>query len=121
MPHHFIRIILLLICFTIPAAPLTLVYAQTNDPIILGQSCALSGPAKDLGIEMRSGLLAAFALINDQGGVRGRDIHLLSLDDGYEPDKAVKNTLKLIKEDEVFLLIGEIGTPTSKAVVPIIE
>ena len=90
-------------------------------PIILGQSCALSGPAKNLGLEMRAGLLAAFAHINDLGGIKGRDIRLLSLDDGYEPDKAVRNTLELINEDDVFLLIGEVGTPTSKAVVPIIE
>lgn len=104
---------------------LTLIHlssAQADDsPIILGQSCALSGPAKNLGLEMRAGLLAAFAHINDLGGIKGRDIHLISLDDGYEPDKAVRNTLRLITEDDVFLLIGEVGTPTSKAVIPIIE
>jgi len=94
---------------------------QENGPIILGQSCALSGPAKNLGLEMRAGLLAAFAFINDLGGIGGRQVHLISLDDGYEPDKAVKNTIRLIREDDVFLLIGEVGTPTSKAVIPIIE
>lgn len=90
-------------------------------PIILGQSCALTGPAKNLGIEMRAGLLAAFAHINDGGGINGRNIHLISLDDGYEPDKAIQNTRKLINDDDVFLLIGEVGTPTSKAVIPIAE
>jgi len=90
-------------------------------PIILGQSCALTGSAKNLAIEMRAGLLAAFAHINDLGGIKGREIHLISLDDGYEPDQAVRNTIRLISEDQVFLLIGEIGTPTSKAVIPIIE
>ena len=94
---------------------------QEQAPIILGQSCALTGPAKDLGNEMRAGLLASFGLINDNGGINGRNIHLISLDDGYEPDKAVKNTLQLINEDEAFLLIGEVGTPTSKAVIPIVE
>lgn len=92
-----------------------------ESPILLGQSCALTGPAKNLGIEMRAGLLAAFAQINDSGGINGRDIHLISLDDGYEPDKAVQNTRQLINEDDVFMLIGEVGTPTSEAVVPIIE
>ena len=95
--------------------------AICKPPIILGQSCALSGPAKDLGTEMRAGLLASFAYINDNGGVSGREIHLISLDDGYEPDKAVRNTVKLITEEDAFLLIGEVGTPTSKAVIPIIE
>ncbi len=89
--------------------------------LLLGQSCALSGPAKNLGLEMRAGLQAAIATINDKGGVKGRTIRLRSMDDGYEPDKAISNTLKLIQEDQVFLLIGEVGTPTSKAVIPIIN
>lgn len=70
---------------------------------------------------MRAGLQAAIANINDTGGVKGRDILLRSMDDGYEPDRAIKNTLQLIQDDQVFLLIGEVGTPTSKAIVPIIE
>jgi len=90
-------------------------------PVILGQSCALSGPAKDLGLEMRSGLLAALAKINDEGGIKGRDVILLSKDDGYEPDRAVKNTLDFINTDEVFMLIGQVGTPTSSAVLPLVE
>jgi ABC-type branched-subunit amino acid transport system substrate-binding protein len=94
--------------------------AETS-PIILGQSCALSGPAKDLGLEMRAGLSAAFARINDEGGIKGRDIILLSRDDGYEPDRAVKNTLDFINVENVFMLIGEVGTPTSNAVLPLIE
>ncbi len=102
-------------------APFPATAQSSKSPIILGQSCALTGPAKNLGLEMRAGLLAAFAYINDLGGIKGRDIHLISLDDGYEPDKAVRNTLRLITEDDVFLLIGEVGTPTSKAVIPIIE
>ncbi|PHR27121.1 MAG: leucine/isoleucine/valine-binding protein [Desulfotalea sp.] len=89
-------------------------------PLLLGQSCALSGPAQNLGLEMRSGLLAAFAEVNDRGGIHGREIILLSRDDGYEPDKAVRNTNAFIYEDQVFALIGAVGTPTSKAVEPIV-
>jgi branched-chain amino acid transport system substrate-binding protein len=96
-------------------------HAQQHPPIVLGQSCALSGPAKDLGLEMRAGLLAAFSRINDNGGVHGRPIRLISKDDGYEPDKALFNTRQLIVDDQVFLLIGAVGTPTTKAVIPIIE
>lgn len=70
---------------------------------------------------MRAGLQAAIAEINDKGGVKGRTIQLRSKDDGYEPDKAIKNTLELIQDDQVFLLIGEVGTPTSKAVLPLID
>ncbi|NOR26637.1 MAG: ABC transporter substrate-binding protein, partial [Desulforhopalus sp.] len=71
----------------VSGAPLSL-----ERPIVLGQSCALSGPAQDLGLEMRAGLLAAFSSINDNGGIHGREIILLSRDDGYEPDEAVRNT-----------------------------
>lgn len=90
-------------------------------PIVLGQSCALTGPAKDLGLELRGGLLAAFSKVNEEGGVNGREILLLSKDDGYEPDRAIRNTLELINDNHVFMLIGEVGTPTSKAVIPLIE
>ncbi len=94
---------------------------QRSGVLLLGQSCALSGPAKNLGLEMRAGLQAAIAEINDAGGIKGQTIRLRSMDDGYEPDRAISNTLELIQNDQVFLLIGEVGTPTSKAVVPIIE
>lgn len=90
-------------------------------PIVVGQSSALSGPAENLGLEMRAGLVAAFSLFNDSDGVSGREIILLSLDDGYEPDKAVKNTTSLIYDHQVFALIGAVGTPTSKAVAPIVS
>ncbi len=90
-------------------------------PIVLGQSCALTGPAKNLGREMRAGLLAAFSRLNDGGGIHGREIILVSRDDGYEPDKAVKNTKELIYDDQVFALIGAVGTPTSKAVAHIVS
>jgi branched-chain amino acid transport system substrate-binding protein len=105
----------LLLCLALIAT------ASRGEPIILGQSCALSGPAENLGLEMRAGLLAAFSKINDEGGVNGRDIVLISRDDGYEPDRAIRNTRNLIQEENVFMLIGEVGTPTSEAVVPLIE
>lgn len=122
----FLRLLLsaplsLLLLLALAISPRPALARQENGPIILGQSCALSGPAKNLGLEMRAGLLAAFAFINDLGGISGRQVHLISLDDGYEPDQAVKNTIRLIDDDDVFLLIGEVGTPTSKAVIPIIE
>lgn len=100
---------------------MAMVVRAAGEPIVLGQSCALTGPAKNLGLEMRAGLLAAFSRINDRGGVKGRDILLQSMDDGYEPDRAVENTRFFIEQEDVFMMIGEVGTPTSKAVVPIIE
>jgi ABC-type branched-subunit amino acid transport system substrate-binding protein len=93
----------------------------TTSEIVLGQSCALTGPAQALGKGMEAGLNAYFARVNAEGGINGRNIRLISKDDGYEPDRAIANTRELIEKDKVFLLIGEVGTPTSQAVVPIAE
>jgi ABC-type branched-subunit amino acid transport system substrate-binding protein len=90
----------------------------TSNSILLGQSAAFTGPASELGTEMRAGAMAYFQWVNAQGGVNGRKIELKSLDDGYEGDRAAANTKKLI-EDGVFLLFGYVGTPTSNASKPI--
>ncbi len=90
-----------------------------HDRLVLGQSAAFDGPAQALGLGMREGLLAAFNEANETGGVHGRKIELITYDDGYEPDRAMENTRKLINEDKVFALIGAVGTPTSKATQPI--
>jgi ABC-type branched-subunit amino acid transport system substrate-binding protein len=68
---------------------------------------------------MREGIVAAFEEANAAGGVNGRLVELISYDDGYEPEKAIENTYRLIKDDQVFALIGEVGTPTSNAAQPI--
>lgn len=90
-----------------------------DDRIVLGQSAAFGGPASALGLGMRQGLQAAFAEVNRNGGIHGRRIELLTLDDGYEPNRAIENTRRLIEHDRVFALIGAVGTPTSKASQPI--
>ncbi len=87
--------------------------------VLFGQSAALSGPAAALGQGMRLGIQAAFAEINRGGGVHGRRLELVSLDDGYEPEAALQNTRRLLQDEEVFALIGPVGTPTSRAVEPV--
>jgi ABC-type branched-subunit amino acid transport system substrate-binding protein len=90
-----------------------------DDRLVFGQSAAFEGPAAALGLGMREGILAAFNEANQNGGVNGRKLQLKSYNDGYEPEKAIANTTRLINDDKVFALIGEVGTPTSKAVQPI--
>ncbi len=90
-----------------------------DDRILFGQSAAFEGPAKALGQGMRLGIRAAFAEVAARGGIGGRRLELVSYDDGYEPEKAIANTRRLIGEDGVFALVGEVGTPTSKAAVPV--
>jgi branched-chain amino acid transport system substrate-binding protein len=91
----------------------------SSDTILFGQAAALDGPSSALGLGMRQGILAAFAEINAKGGVHGRKLKLISRDDGYDPDRSVAQTVKLIDEDKVFALIGAVGTPTTTATVPI--
>ncbi len=89
-----------------------------DDRIVLGQSAAFSGPAAQLGIQFHAGAKLGFDLINAQGGIGRRQIEIHQVDDGYEPDRCVANTKKLLEED-VFALFGYIGTPTSVAALPL--
>ncbi len=89
------------------------------DTILFGQVAALEGPSSALGQGMRQGILAAFNEVNAKGGVHGRKLRLVSRDDGYDPDRSVVQTKRLIDEDNVFALIGAVGTPTAVATVPI--
>lgn len=89
------------------------------DSITFGQAAVLEGPASALGQGMRAGIQAAFDEVNARGGVQGRKLKLVSRDDGYEPDRAIAETKKLIDEDKVFALIGPVGTPTAAAAQPI--
>jgi ABC-type branched-subunit amino acid transport system substrate-binding protein len=89
-----------------------------ND-IVLGQSAAQSGPAAALGKEMRLGAEVFFNQVNANGGVKGRKIILRSLDDGYEPARAEKNTRELVSQEGVLALFGYVGTPTAAVSIPI--
>jgi branched-chain amino acid transport system substrate-binding protein len=91
----------------------------TGNSLVFGQVAALQGPAKDLGQGMRQGILAAFAEANRHGGISGRTLELKSRDDGYEPERTIEETKKILDEDKVFALVGAVGTPTSKAGQPI--
>ena len=68
---------------------------------------------------MRLGIEAAFHEANSKGGINGRSVELATVDDGYEPDRAIMNTRELIEESGVFALIGAVGTPTSLSAAPI--
>lgn len=91
----------------------------TPTGVLLGQACALEGPAKGLGTGMNLGLKAAIAEANAAGGVNGRTLDLAALDDGYDPDRCVDAVGRLIEERKVFCLAGFVGTPTAKAALPI--
>ena len=95
--------------------------ATQDDQIVLGVSAAFSGPSRGLGTELYRGAQAYFSYVNDTGGVNGRRIVLKLYDDGYQPDACVANTLRLMQEDNVFLLFGYVGTPTVTRVLPLLK
>jgi branched-chain amino acid transport system substrate-binding protein len=90
--------------------------AQTEAPLVLGQSAPFTGPAAQLGIQFHQGAKVFLDSYNAQSG--RRNVVIKNLDDGYEPDRCAANTQKLIDED-VFALFGYIGTPTSLAALPL--
>ena len=92
----------------------------TADRILLGQAAVFSGPAAQLGIQMRNGILAYFKEVNERGGVNGRKLELVTEDDKYEPSVAPLASRKLIEERKVFALMGYVGTPTGVAHLPVV-
>lgn len=105
-------------CLSAASYPAFAEVGVTDTTITIGQSAAFSGPAARLGEAIRDGALVYFDFINSQGGVHGRKIKLISLDDGAEPYPAICNTRKLIDEHRVFALFGYVGTPTSYIALP---
>ena len=96
--------------------------AQKNDApgvtagdIRIGQTMPYSGPASAYAAIGRSEA-AYLAMINEQGGVNGRKINLVSLDDGYSPPKTFEQTRKLVEQENVALIFSSLGTPTGVVV-----
>ncbi len=91
----------------------------SSDALRFGMSTALTGPISRLGLLMQMGVEAAFNEQNIKGGIRGRDLCLITLDDGYEPERTVPNIRHLIQQEKVLALIGNVGTPTAVVAAPI--
>lgn len=91
------------------------------DRIRLGMSAAFSGSARELGRSLQMGMQAYFNEVNAQGGIHGRTIELHALDDGYEPSATLQNLHHFLDPERgAFALIGHVGTPTTKAILPLV-
>jgi len=102
-------------------APLLAKGEIANDTILVGSSGALGGPNAFLGTEFHKGARLYFEEVNQKGGVYGKTIESIVLDDGYEPERTILNTRNLIKEEKVDYLFGYIGTPTTVSILDMIE
>jgi ABC-type branched-subunit amino acid transport system substrate-binding protein len=87
----------------------------TDSEIKLGQTMPYSGPLSGFAT-LAKAELAYFAMINERGGVNGRKITLISLDDGTSPPKTVEQTRRLIEDDQVLAISGSLGTATNAAI-----
>jgi ABC-type branched-subunit amino acid transport system substrate-binding protein len=90
----------------------------TETEIRFGMSAPFSGSAKELGRQMKLGVESAFNVINDAGGVHGRQVKLVAVDDGYEPTRTAETMKQLYERDQVFGIIGNVGTPTAAVALP---
>src|SRR5512144_1192069 len=86
----------------------------TDSEIKIGQSTPLSGPASAFGIYSRVEE-AYFKALNEKGGIGGRKIKFITLDNGFSPPKALEASRKLVEEDNVLAEVGTVGTPTNSA------
>jgi branched-chain amino acid transport system substrate-binding protein len=87
----------------------------TDTEIKIGNTCFYTGPASSYST-IGKAMAAYYKMINDQGGINGRKITFISLDDAYSPPKTVEQTRKLVEEDGVLLDAGPLGTPTNSAI-----
>jgi branched-chain amino acid transport system substrate-binding protein len=101
-----------------PPAPAAAPAPAVQAPLTLGMSVALSGPSKELGRQMKLGVETALAVANEAGGVAGRKLELVALDDGYEPARTKEAMKELVEVKKVFAIVGNVGTPTAEVAVP---
>jgi len=93
----------------------------TATTVVIGQSAPLTGANAELGNDIRNGALAYFAKVNAAGGVHGRKIELVTLDDGNQVPRAEANTKKLVEETGVFALFGYASATLSRPALPTVE
>ena len=98
-----------------PALAQKTMVGVTDTEIKIGQSAPFSGPASVYG-QISTAESDYFKMINDQGGINGRKINLIALDDGYSPPKSIEVVRRLIEEDQVAILFQTIGTASNAAI-----
>jgi ABC-type branched-subunit amino acid transport system substrate-binding protein len=98
--------------------PAPTIRGVTDSEIRFGISAPFTGPAKELGQNMKLGIETAFKVANANGGVYGRQLRLVAADDGYEPARTAATMKELYEKDQVFGLVGNVGTPTAVVALP---
>jgi branched-chain amino acid transport system substrate-binding protein len=100
------------------AAAAPAVQGVTDGEVVFGMAAPFTGPSKELGRQMKVGLDVSFGLANDAGGIHGRKVKLIALDDGYEPTRTREVVKELAEQRKVLGFVGNVGTPTAAVAVP---
>ena len=93
----------------------------TDKEVLVGAGIDLTGAVANWGVNIKAGMEAVFNRVNEAGGVHGRKIKLIAYDHVYQPPKAVANAKRLVERDKVFIMMGHLGTPTTKAIKDYLE
>jgi len=101
-----------------PAAPVATFRGVKSDEIVLGMAASFTGSNKERGRAMRAGWEAALAAANAAGGVNGRRLRLVTADDAYDPQKTGPAMKQLIETEQVFAVVGNVGTSTAAVAIP---
>jgi branched-chain amino acid transport system substrate-binding protein len=90
----------------------------TDSEIVVGMAAPFTGPNKELGRSMKAGIELAFAAANEAGGVEGRKLRLVALDDGYDPARTGPVMKDLVEDRKVFAIVGNVGGATAAVAAP---
>ena len=101
-----------------PSEPAIAVRGVSDREVLFGMASPLTGATRELGRQMKLGVETAFHAINDAGGVHGRNLRLVAVDDGYEPTRTAAAMKQLHEKDQVFGIVGNVGTPTAAVAIP---
>ncbi|HET9926350.1 MAG TPA: ABC transporter substrate-binding protein [Methylomirabilota bacterium] len=103
------------------SASVTRAQSVVSNEIRIGMSAAFRGTAAGLGTELYRGAQAYYGEINARGGMFGRPITVVALDDSYNPEPCIRNTIQLLDRERVFFLSNYVGTPTLTRALPVIK
>ncbi|MDT0603287.1 ABC transporter substrate-binding protein [Thalassotalea castellviae] len=116
MLHKNLILLLLIVCALLCISANVFANIENQPVIKLAVSNATSGPTAQLGIRLNQGANTYFDRVNREGGLAGKHIQLVLLDDGYEPYKTLINTQNFLKKKDIFAFFNYVGTPTTHAV-----
>ena len=115
---RIVRSLIVALCAAGVAAPVTVLAQGT---IVVGQSAPMTGSNKELGNDIREGALALFKRVNDAGGVGGRKIELVTLDDANDTKRSEANTKQLLEQNNPVALFGYGSATLSRPALPLVE